>query len=607
MQSHKDQYLVYARKSTDDQENQKNSLPYQVEENIRFAEANGLRIARVTMLGLMDDGIIQEKHSGYATSELELSDDGFVRYEIERPKFQRMAKLLLDRKFKGVICLCWDRISRNEHDGILIKKIMDSGVDVRFVQVTYDKTSSGALHRDIDGMFSQHYSRVISEKVRNTFDKFRREGRCIGPAPIGYLDQGSASKPFDPIRAPIVRRMFDLYTTGEWSISQLAHWTNQQGLTTKPRRPRRMAVQRFDDGEDRQQIPRRMGTTTVAHMLANTYYIGQHRDRHGNSRQCQHSPLIDTAIFLRARETLRRRNVGVHPTAQAFFTYRALLRCSLCTRQFSPYVQKGITYYRCRCKSDCQNKTINLKATEIDNAIAKKFDEMCFTDDELAQIEAGAADGLDRIAAKRTAELDDLHRQRERIFADLDYLKKNKILLLRTGASSAEDYTVDVTRSEQELDAVYGKMNAYKETETEMLRYVLSFSELIKEAGKHFRTALDSEKREMALLAFTELTFGDGNFAFTPQTTFSLVFSRSHATKNTQDDLSVVSGSGDFWFSELPNIFRAVRASTERMHTFSFLTRAVPTSEQLQVKASTIGTVVANRQHLTGFSPVSNK
>jgi DNA invertase Pin-like site-specific DNA recombinase len=113
-----------------------------------------------------------------------------VSYAIERPKFQRLMQLLDKGIYKGVICLCWDRISRNEHDGIIIKRLMDNGVDFRFVQVTYDKTSSGALHRDIDGMFSQHYSRVISEKVRDTFKKFRQDGRCLGPAPIGYLVAG---------------------------------------------------------------------------------------------------------------------------------------------------------------------------------------------------------------------------------------------------------------------------------------------------------------------------------------------------------------------------------------------------------------------------------
>ena len=557
MQSYKDAYLVYARKSTDDQENQKNSLPYQVDAGTRYARDNALKVAKVTLAGFSHDGVIQEKHSGYTTSELRLSDEGQVTYDIERPKFQRMAQMLLRREFKGVICLCWDRISRNEQDGLLIKKMMDSAVDVRFVQVTYDKTSSGALHRDIDGMFSQHYSRVISEKVRNTFEKFRREGRCLGPAPIGYLDHGSDSKPFDPVRAPIVKRLFELYATGGWSFSQLAHWANQQGLTTKPTRGRRSREKMHSDenGADRPQLPGPVTPKTMESILRNSFYIGHHTDLFGNSRRCKHAPLIDTKVFLAVRQSLATRNVGIHPIVKDFFAYRALIRCSQCGRLFSPYVQKGITYYRCRCVPGCKNTTVNLNAHDIDTAIADKLDQLCFTDAELAVIEAGAAEGLDKIARKRKREVADLDLQRDRVFADLDYLKKNKIFLLRTGATTAEDYALDVARLELELDDIFEKMNAYKEAETDMLKFVLSFSEMVKAAGEHYRFALDSERRARVTLVFSELKFGDGAFELKVEEAFSQVFLRARETKNTQGDLSMSSGSGIDWFSELPNLF----------------------------------------------------
>lgn len=562
---HQSQYIIYARKSTDDQENQKNSLPYQVEETLRYAQANGLKIAARDIAGVMEKGVIQEKHSGYATSDIKLNDAGQVVYDIERPKFQRMAQALLRREFKGIICLCWDRISRNEQDGLLIKKMMDTGVDIRFVQATYDKSSAGALHRDIDGMFSQHYSRVISEKVRNTFDKFRREGRCLGPAPIGYLDQGSDSKPFDPERAPIVKRIFELYATGEWSYQQLAHWANQQGLTTKASRYRRSRHEMSrDDGGMRPQLSKPVISKTIEHMLANTFYIGIHKDKFGNSRQCKHAPLVDTQVFQKVRESMAKRNVGIHPVAKDFFSYRSLLRCSGCDRSFTPYKQKGITYYRSRCKAGCTNATPNLTSAAIDDAIATKLDDMCFTDAELAEIDAGAKSGLDRIAEKRQSEFADLDRERDRVYADLDYLMKNKITLLRTAAMTAEEYAMDVARLEKDLAAIFAQMEIYKEAGSDMLQYVLSFSDLVKAAGKHFRVAIDSEKYELTKTIFSELKFGNGIFEFTAQDGFSAVFSRASTTKNTQPGLSAFSGSGVVWFSELPRVYAAARPVMEQ-------------------------------------------
>ncbi len=69
--------------------------------------------------------------------------------------------MLREKKVKGIIYLCWDRASRNKQDDMIIKKLLALGFPIIFVEATYDKTSAGDLHMDIDGMFAAHYSRVI--------------------------------------------------------------------------------------------------------------------------------------------------------------------------------------------------------------------------------------------------------------------------------------------------------------------------------------------------------------------------------------------------------------------------------------------------------------
>lgn len=508
-------------------ESQKNSLPYQLEEANRKSRSENLPIADVTVPGLMKNGVIEESHSGYVTSPLTFTEDGRVTYAIERPKFQRLVHLLRSGEYKGVICLCWDRISRNEQDGLVIKALMDSGVDFRFVQVTYDRSSSGALHRDIDGMFSQHYSRVISEKVRNTFEKFRRDGRCLGRAPLGYLDSGSDNKPFDAARAQIVARCFEKAATAQTSYAQLAHWANAQGLTTKPQKiQRRRDDERHDGPDDRPKVCRPITAKSLENMLTNPFYIGMHRERDGSVRECNHAPLIDRAVFYRVRAMIRSRTQSVRYDDVAFFPYRNRVLCGECRREFIPYVKKGHTYYRVRCRTGCSNATPNLRVGDIDVAVAGFFGQIHFSDAELAQIETGAGAALSRIAEHRNAELEDLERQRKRIYADLDYLKSNKIALLRSGAWSVDSYGADVARLEAELDDVHSKMDVFKEAEHEMLQYVLSFSKLVQRAAVYYEYALDSEKQKLIDLAITELTFFNGKFSCTPKGAFQALFSR---------------------------------------------------------------------------------
>ncbi len=206
-------------------------------------------------------------------------------------------------------------------------------------------------------------------------------------------------------------------------------------------------------------------------------------------------------------------------------------------------MRKGITYYRVPCRANCVNAVKNLREKDIDAGVATLFDRIRFSDAELAEIEAGASEGLAHVADERNRAMADLETKRKRVFTDLDYLKHNKVTLMRTGAIAPEDYGEDVERLESELKEVYAQMEVYKDAESDMLRYVLAFSEMVKRAGEYYRDALDTEKHELVTLAFSELSFCSGEFKFVGKDGFSALFSRFGDTKRPQNGLGAFSGS----------------------------------------------------------------
>ena len=165
-----EQYVIADRKSTDDADNQKNSLAYQLLRNLEFVKRNSLPVAEgLTVPGFCDAGIVNESHSGFKEDQdFVINKSGSVQYNILRPKFLQLVQMLKNKEIKGCIFLCWDRSSRNKQDDVILKKLISLGSDIRFSEATYDKTSSGELHMDIDGMFAAHYSRVISQKKLKT-------------------------------------------------------------------------------------------------------------------------------------------------------------------------------------------------------------------------------------------------------------------------------------------------------------------------------------------------------------------------------------------------------------------------------------------------------
>lgn len=555
---YKENYLIYTRKSTDDSENQKNSIEYQTSECLKFAQRENLTVAQFSFEGFCHKGIVQEKHSGFKQDKhFEVLEDGTISQRINRPKFLQMAKLMLERQFKGIVCLCWDRISRNETDDVIIKKLIKQGVDIRFVQVEYDKSSSGDLHMDLDGAFSRHYSRVISEKVRNATGKLRADGRCIYKAPLGYLDEGSANKPFDEARAPLVKRIFELYSTGEWSYSTLAAWANQQGLTTKPVRRKRTAIEKLN-GLEVDAIPRvsrSLTKRTIENILKNPFYIGLTISKTEFYDSTAHQPLIDKKLFYLVQDLMRKKTVPVHFPHFDFFTYRGLVRCHQCGRMFTPYVQKGITYYSSKCKAGCPNSKKTIAEELIHQQINAVLCKIAFTEQELNAIERVAESELNKISSLQQRETNDLLVQLNKVKADLDYITTEKISLLRSNTLSINEIKNEQSRLYSLIDDLEKKISTSTESARNMLNSIISFSELVRRTSMYFPFALSAEKKELVVETFSELSLDNGILKYRANDAYNSLLKR-------YDDQSDQLGWRNYLFSEVREIFRTVKNVT---------------------------------------------
>ena len=262
--------------------------------------------------------------------------------------------------------------------------------------------------------------------------------------------------------------------------------------------------------KEKSSIP--LSKSTVHHILTNQFYIGQIM-ANGQWIEGGHAPLIDEALFWSVQDRLRKNCVSVQYFDKPFFTYRGLIKCAGCGRSYSPYRKKGIPYYSCICKKNCQNVAKNINEDRIVEEIQKVLDQIHFTDDELATIEAQAKSGLKKIGEKRNKELDDINSRRKKILKDLDYLRDNKITLLREGAMHPSEWKFEADRLVTALKEVDALLSAQTETEEEMLAYVLNFSELIKSASSLYKQATDGEKRKLTHMVFLELAFRDGLLA----------------------------------------------------------------------------------------------
>ena len=510
---YRDYYIVYGRRSTDDLENQKNSLKYQREENVRFAFRNKLPMALITVEGFCTNGIVSERHSGFKEDTALTFKDGTVQYRIERPKFYRLVSWLSKGYFKGVIILCWDRASRNKGDDTVIRKLMKSGVDFRFVLANYDKTSAGELHQDIDGMFAAHRSRDTSEKVTIAMRNSRTMGIHTHRAPIGYLNEGTMGhKPIDPVRAPIIKKLFEMYATGEWSLHDLARWATEQGFTMLPMRRRRTETERLAEEEDDvrleiEPVSRPPTYNNIHKILTNPSYKAMMMGNDGIwIPTISYKRIVEDNLFNQVQEQLRKKNKSAHYATLLDHPLRGIVRCGVCNRVYTPYPKKGIMYYGSRCDRNCTNSNNHFNIKFITDKIGKLIENLSFTNDELEMLDARTSTEIALLDTRRLNELESDERQKKKIREDLTYLNTNRTTLLRTGAFTPEGLVEEDAKLNAQLETLQAKEKASDVAMRDTVNDAVKLSELLKNTYFYYQNANPHEKEAIIKEIFSELT-----------------------------------------------------------------------------------------------------
>jgi len=83
---------------------------------------------------------------------------------------------------------------------------------------------------------AQNYVDSLRDNVKRSIGQKLRGGEWISQAPVGYLHVKDArGKPdivIDPLRAPLVRQLFEKYATGNYTLSMLVKMAKERGLRT---------------------------------------------------------------------------------------------------------------------------------------------------------------------------------------------------------------------------------------------------------------------------------------------------------------------------------------------------------------------------------------
>lgn len=322
-------YCLYARKSTESEEQQVLSVDSQIKEMIQMAERDGIEIVEIK----------KESHSAKEAGQ--------------RPVFNEIVEEIKSGKFNAILTWAPDRISRNAGDLGRIVDLMDSG-KLHEIRTYGQKFGNNPNEKFLLMILGSQAKLENDNKMINIKRGLR--ARCemgLWPctAPTGYLNSKNKDRSchieVDPHRAHIVKKMFEKIAYENYSGRRLHAWLK-------------------DDMKFKTRNGKVFSVSNIYITLRNPIYYGtfEYPKESGQWYTGKHTPIITKELFDMVQEKML--SYSTNKTENKEFAFTKLMTCTLCgsgitadekfKKQKNGNVHRYVYYGCCRFKDkDCKS------------------------------------------------------------------------------------------------------------------------------------------------------------------------------------------------------------------------------------------------------------
>lgn len=349
MDQTKHKYIIYARKSSESDEKQVQSIKDQIEVANQIAKDYKLKVV---------DTIFESKSA---------------KEPSQRAGFASLINSIKTGKADSIICWKIDRLSRNPVDSAEIQWLLQQGI-IKSIQtpgrnyVSDDNVLIFSVESSMANQFIRDLSKNVKRGLKSKFD----DGWRPGVAPLGWLntkteERGRNYLIKDPERFDLLRKCWDLMLTGNYLPAEiLDKLNNDWGFKTRP-------------GKSRGGKP--MSRSTIYRMFTNSFYAGL-IDAYGEIKEGKHEPMVTLEEFDKVQVILGRD--GRPRPNRHKYAYTGLIKCGECGGAISATFKEKIlvcsgelkqySLYYCSC---ARNKRRECSQTGYVNAdiIEKQIDK----------------------------------------------------------------------------------------------------------------------------------------------------------------------------------------------------------------------------------------
>jgi len=202
-----------------------------------------------------------------------------------------------------------------------------------------------------------------------------------------------------PEKAKLVRRAFELYSTGRYSLKEICDMLYPYGFVNK--------------------IGRKIAKSQLHDMLRQPFYKGYVHWR-GQLYPGVHEPIVDERLFDKVQEVLKQRRQGIGARRTHRFAYSGLVKCGYCgCAMVGESIRKSgkeYRYYKCSGYNERRKSCQRIKEAELSSMFEEVVSRITIPPSVVDLI-------IDSIREMYEEEMEEVRRQRASLRAELERVK----------------------------------------------------------------------------------------------------------------------------------------------------------------------------------------
>ncbi len=477
--------IILARVSTEEQMNEGQSIPAQLARAREYVKKKNLEI--------------QSEHQ---FNESSLKD--------QRVKFEEIIKEINKSKEKiALIVETVDRLQRSFKESVMLDELRKQAkVELHFIRenlIIHQNSNSSEIQRwDLAVFVAKSYVLQISDNVKRTFEQKIRKGEVIGKAPIGYLNIATESGKnviLDPERSLGVRKIFDLYSTGNYSMQTIADIMAKENFRSNTREKNILKIRQIEC------------------ILKNPFYYGYQLCK-GQIYSHKYETIIDKNLFDQCTATRARNLNGKKKLLGNPFIFKGLVNCERCGCAITAEFKKGrYVYYHCtNYHGNCEK--IYVKEEELLEPIRDMLKNIKLPAKTITELTNALKKNEESKNQFHNNQLAKLRLDHDKIDNYLSMMYQDRL----DGRLSTQEYDIKINEYRDKQGQILADMERFNQANTSYYVIANKVLNLAERASHVFESSEVAEKTQLLQFLLQNLKLDGKKLSFELKSPFNMLF-----------------------------------------------------------------------------------